>query len=310
MKISLEKAVELLRNGHLVVVPTETVYGLAASLSHPEAIKKIFKLKGRPSSNPLIIHLADNKSVHEYVKFVPESFALLAEAFWPGPMTLVLQAESSKVPEIVRAGLSTAAFRVPNHSATNQLLRQTGPLVMPSANISGSPSATRIEHIEKDFGLEFPVLESQGCFLGVESTILIYLDEKWQIIRQGALPPESFKPILGYLPAIRETEANAAPLCPGQLFRHYAPNAKLILSKECSTLHEKTIIGFSDRRYPDGNRVIYLGDSRKPEELALNLYTVLRDLDTFSTEIAFVDIDLPKEGLYATLLERLTKASL
>lgn len=310
MEISLKKAAELLNNGCIVAVPTETVYGLAASLCHPEAINEIFQLKGRPSSNPLIVHVADVESVHELAKDVPESFSLLSEAFWPGPMTLVVEANTKKVPEIVRAGLSTVAFRVPNHEVTKSLLKQTGPLVMPSANISGTPSATRREHVEKDFGSEFPVLGSMGCGLGVESTILIYLDNAWQIIRQGALPPEAFKLVLGYLPAIRGEEANAVPLCPGQMFRHYAPKAVLKLTKDCSTVQGKTIIGFSDRGYPAGNRVICIGDSRHPEEIAENLYKVLRDLDESSTEVAFVDIDLPSDGLYATLLERLTKASL
>lgn len=310
MEISLERAVELLKEGSVVAVPTETVYGLAASLSHPEAIKEIFQLKGRPSNNPLIVHVADKKSVYEYAQFIPESFSLLADAFWPGPMTLVLHAESEKVPEIVRAGLSTVAFRVPNHPITTQLLKLTGPLVMPSANISGTPSATRSEHVEKDFGQKFPVLKNFGFPLGLESTILIYLKGEWQIIRQGALPPEAFKSVLGYLPVMRGLEANAAPLCPGQLFRHYAPKAKLILTKECEKLHGETILGFSDRHYPEGNFVICFGDSRNAEELAKNLYKVLRDLDVSSVEKVFVDIDLSSEGLYATLLERLTKASL
>ncbi|MBA3236905.1 MAG: threonylcarbamoyl-AMP synthase [Parachlamydiaceae bacterium] len=310
MEISLERAIELLKEGSVVAVPTETVYGLAASLSHPDAIKEIFQLKGRPSSNPLIIHVADKETIYEYLQFMLEGFSLLADAFWPGPMTLVLQANIEKVPEIVRAGLSTVAFRVPNHPITAQLLKLTGPLVMPSANLSGTPSATRIEHVEKDFGQEFPVLKSFGPTLGVESTILIYLDDEWQIIRQGALPPEVFKSVLGYLPIIRGVEANAAPLCPGQLFRHYAPKAKLILTNECGVLRGETILGFSDRAYPEGNGVICMGNSGKPEEIAENLYKVLRDLDISSVEKVFVDIDLPSEGLYATLLERLTKASL
>lgn len=309
MFISIEKAEKLLKSGEVIAVPTETVYGLAASIEHPSAIKQIYRLKDRPSSNPLIVHLSQLTEIDKYVMELPEGFASLAEAFWPGPLTLVLPANTNSVPEIVRAGLQTAAFRVPQHSLARQLIGLTGPLVMPSANLSGTPSATLIEHIEKDFGKDFPVLEGASCALGVESTILIQWQGQWQIIRQGALAPGDFEEVLGYQPPVRGPESYTAPLCPGQFFRHYAPKAKLILRKEFSMAHGEIILGFSDKKYPEGNRIIHLGISSNPSEIAEKLYKTLRSLDENHISTALVDIDLPKTGLYLTILERLYKAA-
>lgn len=309
MRITLEHAAELLLQGHVVAVPTETVYGLAASIHHPHAIEQIFSLKGRPSSNPLIVHVCDVQTVKQCASDLPSSFASLTQAFWPGPMTLVLKANTDQVPSIVRAGLPTAAFRFPQHPVAQRLIALTGPLVMPSANLSGSPSATAARHVESDFGLSFPVLEGNNAYVGVESTILVYLDGLWQIIRQGALPPAAFEPVLGYLPAVRAHEGTAAPLCPGQLFRHYAPKTHLRLDLECSKAQNSTILGYSDRIYHPSNQVISLGSSSDPHQIAESLYAALRLLDERCVEAALVDIDLPHYGLYSTLHERLAKAA-
>lgn len=309
MYISIDKAAELLKAGEVVAVPTETVYGLAASLDHPAAIKRIYELKGRPSSNPVIIHLSCLEEVHKYVLALPDEFSSLANAFWPGPLTIVLPANTTAVPEIVRAGLQTAAFRVPLHPIARDLLSRTGPLVMPSANLSGTPSSTLIEHVEKDFGRDFPVLTGTSSSLGLESTILIQLHGQWHIIRQGALAAADFEDVLGYQPPLRGTESYTAPLCPGQFFRHYAPKAKLILMKDFSLAHGEIILGFSDKTYPEGNRIIHLGSSSDPSEIAEKLYKTLRSLDENHISTALVDINLPKTGLYLTILERLYKAA-
>lgn len=309
MRIPIEQAATLLKSGKVVAVPTETVYGLGAALDCPSAIEQIFILKGRPSNNPLIVHVAEAEVVQGYVSSFPEGFMTLAKAHWPGPMTLVLEVQIEKVPAIVRAGLPTAAFRVPRHATAQRLLQMTGPLVMPSANLSGTPSSTRVEHVEADFGHDFPVLEGSGAFAGLESTILIYVEGRWQIIRQGALPPSAFEKVLGYAPSLRGIESNVAPLCPGQLFRHYAPKAQLKLSKTCRLAEGEIILGYRDRVYPSSNRILSLGRSTDPHEIAENLYATLRSLDTLEADSALVDVDLPLEGLYATILERLYKAA-
>lgn len=162
MRISLQAAASALKSGQVVAVPTETVYGLAAALNSKIAVEDIFKLKSRPSDNPLIIHVNELDQIESLARALPEDFYLLASAFWPGPMTLVLPVNIDAVPSIARAGLPTAAFRIPRHPLALQLLALTGPLVMPSANISGSPSATSVEHVEADFGDNFPILEGGG----------------------------------------------------------------------------------------------------------------------------------------------------
>lgn len=296
MRVTLEEAVALLKKGELVAIPTETVYGLAACLEDVAAIQKIYQVKGRPAQNPLIVHLTE---LGHYVKTRPPYLQQLVEAFWPGPMTLVL--EQSQVPEIARAGLPTAAFRVPNHPLTQQILQQTGPLVMPSANLSGRPSSTLPEHVESDFGPHFPVLEGETT-LGLESTVLRFAD-RWEIIRLGALPPEAFETVLGYVPEVRETKKGESPACPGQLFRHYAPAAQLLPLKDNVS---GIVVGFSDRHY---NATLYsLGSSQDPEAVAENLYATLRRLDEEGVQQAWIDLNIPQEGLWKTISQRLQKA--
>lgn len=308
MRISVEMASQLLNEGNIVAVPTETVYGLAASLLQPEAIQSIFSLKGRPANNPLIIHLAEVSELANYTQSLPPSVFSLAADFWPGPMTLVLPIRETSIPYKVRAGLSTAAFRIPSHKAAHRLLQKTGPLVMPSANLSGKPSATSADHIEHDFGLSFPILDGGDCLGGLESTILLYQQEKWRVIRLGALPPECFDKTLGYVPLI-DSATSSQPLCPGQLYRHYAPETKLTLLKEIPADGSGIILGYRDREYPSSYRPLYLGELSQPEKVAENLYTTLRTLDLDSIPSAWVDINVPHAGLWLTILERLAKAS-
>ena len=308
MKISLKETAQQLQNGGVVAVPTETVYGLAASVNQLAAIKQIFLLKGRPANNPLIIHIANFDQLKQYVANLPEGTQQLAKAFWPGPLTLVLPCNVENIPTEVRAKLTTAAFRVPNHPLTLELLTAAGPLVMPSANISGKPSATNPDHVEEDFGIDFPVLDGGNCGFGVESTILIYDDAQWQIIRLGALPAEVFESVLGYVPVFKVSSKGENPVCPGQLYRHYAPKAKLILTDSVE-FFSGVVLGFGDRKYPNASRVIHLGAANSSEEVAENLYAVLRSLDQEGIDSAAVDMDFPKQGLWLTIEERLKKAA-
>lgn len=305
MKISFAEAVRALQNGQVIAVPTETVYGLAASLSHEIAIKQIFSLKGRPSSNPLIIHVSDIDQITKYTTQFPPFFNELAETFWPGPMTLVIPVQSQAIFPLVRAGLPTAGFRIPNHELTLKLLQATGPLVMPSANLSGKPSSTTPHHVEEDFGAQFPVLDGGHCQKGVESTILYYQEGEWVILRLGSLEPEAFEKVLGYQPQVVLADASK-PLCPGQSFRHYAPKAQLLLGDASEAAY---ILGFKERSYPIQKRVIYMGSLGRPEEVAENLYKVLRQLDQEGAETVWVDMNFPSHGLWRTIAERLQRAS-
>lgn len=314
MKVSFQKAVELLKQGKIVALPTETVYGIAACLNQLEGIQNIFKVKGRPLINPLIIHLACFEDLGDYVTHIPAKFKELSDAFWPGPLTCILPIKIEKIPSIVRANLLTGGFRIPDSTIVRELIRNTGPLVMPSANLSGKPSATQVEHVENDFGEGFPVLDGGRCTNGVESTI-IGLDEqkKWVILRLGAIAPECFKQILGYVPRVIEksSQSDVLPLCPGQLLRHYAPKAKIYLGEEDKLRLCSHILGFYERDYSAfrGKKVVYLGSDKNPKQVAENLYDILRQLDVEHVEHVWVDNDFPLDGLWLTIDERLKRAS-
>jgi L-threonylcarbamoyladenylate synthase len=307
MRISLHQATQALLQGQVVAVPTETVYGLAAPLNNEAAIKQIFALKGRPANNPLIIHIAKTSDIDPFITHLPPDFEVLAQHFWPGPLTLILPIKTDCVLSSVRAGLPTAGFRIPNHPVTLELLTATGPLVMPSANLSGKPSATDPQHVEDDFGLDFPVLEGGKCQKGVESTILCYQYDQWVIVRLGSLAPEVFQAVLGYQPVLVKTEKNQIPLCPGQLFRHYAPRAKLILDGS-PPADIPFILGFKERLYPKNARLLILGSIHNPQEVAENLYNTLRQLDHENAALAWIDMEFPRTGLWLTIAERLKRA--
>lgn len=306
MKIDVTEAIKLLNAGDVVALPTETVYGLAASIHHPEAISKIFLLKGRPSNNPLILHVNAVDQVLDYAEQIPPSFFDLVESFWPGPLTLVLKVRTEKVPSQARAGLATVAFRMPSHPLVRKILAKTPPLVMPSANLSGSPSATQAAHVETDFGLDFPVLDGGSSKVGLESTILFYQDDQWMIGRRGAIIHENFYPVLGYHPLIGDTREK--PVCPGQMHRHYAPKAKLNLCYANMGL-TGVVVGFSDKDYPKASKVFHLGTLTRPEQAASKLYAIFRQLDEEKITQVNVDMAFPRSGLWLTIVERLLKAS-
>ncbi|KAF3362181.1 Threonylcarbamoyl-AMP synthase [Chlamydiales bacterium STE3] len=305
MKVDVNQAISLLLRGDVVALPTETVYGLAASLKAPSAIQKIFDLKNRPANNPLIVHISSLQAITSYVDQTPPHFEELAQAFWPGPLTLILPTIPEKIPHQVSAGLPTTAFRFPSHPIAREVLENTGPLVIPSANLSGSPSSTYYSHVERDFGRDFPVLDGGACSKGLESTILIFHEERWVIARLGALAAEDFCSVLPYAPDY--LKSRSTPLCPGQCYRHYSPKAKLILGGPF--LEASLIIGFEGREYPTSAEVWRWGSLEKPQEVAKSLYHLLRQLDLQERKVAWIDNDFPQVGLWKTLHERLQKAA-
>lgn len=310
MRIDIKDSIALLKDGQVVAIPTETVYGLAACIDFPESVERIFSLKGRPQDNPLIIHLAEARDLDRYISKKPPGLKLLTEVFWPGPLTLVLPIKTELVPESVRANLPTAAFRVPMLQTTRDIIKKTGPLVMPSANLSGSPSATHPMHVEADFGRRFPVLDGGSCSQGVESTILHFSAEgKWEVLRLGALPAEAFENTLGYRPHVVAKEPKTAPLCPGQKYRHYAPSAQLHLCTSHKKIQGSAIVGYNDRHYPENATLFLLGNSTDPTTVARNLYKVLRSIDEQGLSEAWIDLDVPHTGLWLTIIERLQKAA-
>ncbi len=304
MRITIDEALALFLHDEVVAIPTETVYGLAAPITSSKAIEKVFSLKRRPSSNPLILHVKNAAECAKYTASLLPHFEALTECFWPGPLTLIVPVKTELVPSIARAGLSTCGFRMPLHALTQELLERCPPLVAPSANLSGRPSGTKPEHIEADFGISFPILDGGISVLGLESTILAFQEGRWRLARQGALSQEALHSVLGYTPTY--LQVNEKPICPGQLFRHYAPNTRLLLSENAIGDY---IVGFSDRSYPEAKKVFSLGSSSSAEQVAKNLYDTLRKLDLETIAEASVDMNIPSDGLWSTIRERLIRAA-
>jgi L-threonylcarbamoyladenylate synthase len=232
---SIEEAAGILRAGGLVAFPTETVYGLGANALDEEAVRGIFRAKGRPQDNPLIVHLPKGELPAGLVLALPGSAQGLIEAFWPGPLTLVLP-KGPKIPTAVSAGLSTVALRSPAHEGAQALLRAAGlPIAAPSANASGRPSPTRAEHVFEDLNGKIPlILDGGACEIGLESTVLDLSCEEPTLLRPGLITLEELGAVLGKTPRLgrgvmQPLAAGERAPSPGLLHRHYAPRAEVIL---------------------------------------------------------------------------------
>lgn len=309
MIIHLNKAKDLIFCDDVVAVPTETVYGLAARFDSEIAIQKIFSLKKRPKDNPLIIHLGRYEDILHFLKSEDEDLLKLAQYFWPGPLTIVGQIKKETILPCARAHLETAAFRVPSHPLALELIRETKPLVMPSANLSGRPSATRVEHVLHDFGEDFPVIDGGDCRSGLESTVIAKINGSCQIVRSGCLLMDDIADVLNYKPLVYKKN-DSLVMSPGMKYRHYAPKAKLSFFSEKDNFSEQIVVGFLEREYPGAKRIYHLGSLSDPQGISKNLYHVLRQLDHDLIEQAFIDMDFPREGLFKIICERLEKAAI
>ncbi|MCL2301257.1 MAG: L-threonylcarbamoyladenylate synthase [Firmicutes bacterium] len=321
----IARAAALLRAGELVAMPTETVYGLAANALAPAAVAKIFAAKGRPQDNPLIVHVAEASQALPLVKAFPFTAQRLADAFWPGPLTFILQREGH-VPKIVSAGLSTLALRVPAHPAARALLREANvPLAAPSANRSGSPSPTLASHVLNDLnGKIAAVLDAGPCAVGIESTVLDLTSEIPLLLRPGGISAEQLEKVLGQpvaiSPAIAHAIENDAPTpSPGMKYKHYAPRAELTLVQGGL----QAFIAYAEQEQPDGllvfdadvstvncqlSTVNCLGYGDSPEEQARRLFARLREIDELGWRTALVRCPA-KEGLGLGVYNRLLRAS-
>lgn len=230
----IAKAEKLLSAGQVVAVATETVYGLAASVFHDGAVKKIFIAKGRPQNNPLIVHITTLNMVYPLVAEVPAKLNKLAEKFWPGPLTIVMK-KSGLIPPVVTGGLDTVAIRMPSHPSIRKLIDACGyPLAAPSANSSGAPSPTTAQHVFDDLNGKIPlILDGGECEVGVESTVVSLAGEKPVLLRPGAITLEQLQQVLGTVEVAKGVNeapaADSTPLSPGMSYRHYSPKAKVTL---------------------------------------------------------------------------------
>ncbi len=300
---AIERAAAILRHGRLVGMPTETVYGLAGDAASPVAVARIFAAKGRPRFNPLISHVA-SLQLAEAEGVLDERATALAEAFWPGPLTLVVPvAPTARTCELARAGLGTIALRIPGHPVAQALLEAFGgPVSAPSANPSGRLSPTRPEDVARELGAEVAmVLDGGHCAAGIESTIVSLLPgDPPRLLRPGAIARAPIEALVGSL-AEPDREAVTAP---GQLASHYAPRAALRL--EAAQAREgETLLGFGPDAPPDAANLSASGDT---VEAAANLYRMLRELDATGVETIAV-MPIPEEGLGEAVNDRLRRAA-
>lgn len=321
----LQVAVDALRGGKLVAFPTETVYGLGADGFNEDACRNIYAAKGRPSDNPLILHIADMSALRDIADEVPEAAVDLAEAFWPGPLTLVLK-KRKVVSSTVSGGLDTVAVRMPDNDLARQLIRAVGhPLAGPSANVSGRPSPTLATHVEHDFGDKIVgVVDGGPCRVGVESTIVDVTTQPAAILRPGGITRERIEAIIGPVTMAGPTADDAAPKAPGMKYRHYAPQAPAyLLQGEDRAARILARLAVAPRpvgmlladetigqlgEIPEDVFVWNMGSFSHPEEAAHRLFDGLRRMDAYGVKEIYVDA-WEDEGLGEALMNRIGKMS-
>jgi len=298
---NISRAAACLREGGLVAMPTETVYGLAANAADPAAVARLYQAKGRPQFNPLIAHLPSPELAFEQGDFSAAAQGL-ARHFWPGPLTLVVDAAPEiTICDLARAGLGSVALRVPAHKVAQALLAAFGrPLVAPSANPSGRISPTTAQHVAADMGDRLDmILDGGPCSAGVESTIIDARSNRPALLRPGTIPADAIETIW---PGLTRPSGDAnSPSSPGQLLRHYAPNAKLRLNADAPREGE-AFLGFGA-----GSATLNLSPQGDLTEASANLFAMLRALDDNHTSIAVAKI--PATGLGEAINDRLIRAA-
>lgn len=328
---AIAQAAEILRQGGLVAFPTETVYGLGGNGLDATACEKIYAAKGRPSDNPLILHIASVEQLLYIVKEVRPLAKKAMEAFWPGPLTLVFQ-KADCVPLAVTGGLSTVAVRFPSHEAAQRLILASGlPIAGPSANSSGKPSPTRASHVEFDLGGKIDmILDGGPCLVGLESTILDVSEDRPILLRPGAITKEMLEEILGDIaidPAVlNKPVEGAAPRAPGMKYTHYSPKATVFLVEgETKENTAKKINGLAAEAIALGKRVgvlateqtkdlytmgtvLSLGDRDKLSDIGANLFKLLRKFDYLEIDLVYSEI-FPEGGEGMAIMNRLNKAA-
>ena len=321
-----ETAAELLRQGELVALPTETVYGLGADGLNEAAVAKIFEAKGRPQDNPLILHISEPSELDNYCRDIPPGAWALAERFWPGPLTMVLPVKAI-VPPRTTAGLDTVAVRCPQTPVTREIIRLAGtPIAAPSANLSGTPSTTTALHVLHDYGLDGPlaaIVDAGPCRVGVESTIVSLAGERPRLLRPGGIGPEALRAVLGVLDVDEavtgQLAEDAVVRAPGMKYRHYAPRASVYIvdgSSEAAAAYIRrearagdAVLCFAEELpLYEGLTALAYGSEAAPETLSAGLFAALRELDR--PEIARIFARCPAGGGVAVAVRnRLEKAA-
>jgi L-threonylcarbamoyladenylate synthase len=318
------QAALFLTNNEVVAFPTETVYGLGGSAKSDEAVGKIFAAKGRPSDNPLIIHIAEKSQLYEFVEEVSPQAEKLMEHFWPGPLTIILPYKKGTLSHKSTAGLETVGVRMPDHPVALAILKKAGlPIAAPSANTSGKPSPTSALHVKEDLdGKIAGIVDGGTTGVGVESTVIDCTTEMPVILRPGGVTKEQIEAVIGEIgldPAL--SDATEKPKAPGMKYRHYAPNAPLNLvegSKENiqSLVNERKKEGLKvgilttkeNEAFYDADFVFVCGERSRLETVATSLYEALRSFNKQDVDVIYSEM-FPTEGVGQAIMNRLLKAA-
>lgn len=317
----IKVAAGFILEGKLVAFPTETVYGLGADALNEEAVRRIFEAKGRPADNPLIVHIAEFEDLKGLAREIPDEARLLAERFWPGPLTMVLPRREG-VPDVTTGGLDTVAVRMPAHPIALALIRASTPIAAPSANISGKPSPTLAEHVGDDFyGKIEAIIDGGETNIGVESTVIDLSSERPTLLRPGGLPLEEIEAVIGGVeihPAVRGKLIDVAR-SPGMKYKHYSPNAQVVVVEGPRERVRRKIEELVAEYRSKGLRVgvmatedytadefFHLGGT--DEEVARNLFRALRELDKRGVDIIVAE-GIEERGLGFAVMNRLRKAA-
>lgn len=324
----IQQAAQILKSGGLVAFPTETVYGLGANGLDAQACKKIYEAKGRPSDNPLILHIADLDTLSEIVREIPDTAKKLMDAFWPGPLTMIFP-KADIVPDAVTGGLDTVAVRFPSHPVAMALIQAAGlPIAAPSANASGKPSPTRASHVAYDLeGRVDLILDGGAAEWGLESTIVDVSQTPPMILRPGAITKEMMEPFVGTVaidPTILEKPAEGLrPKAPGMKYTHYSPKAEVYLVRGIHTIEainrmaaQQQVQGKkvgvlateeSKQKY-QADIVLSVGSRVDLESVGANLFRVLRKFDFLEADVVYAEV-FPLEGEGLAIMNRLQKSA-
>lgn len=314
---------EILKDGGVVAIPTETVYGLAANALDEDAVSKIFKAKGRPQDNPLIVHISEIEELYPLVKGVPKEALLLAEKFWPGPLTMILP-RSEIVPKSVSAELDTVAVRMPSHPIARAIIKSAGvPLAAPSANLSGKPSPTTAQHVFNDMNGRIDAIADGGpCSVGLESTVITLCTTPARLLRPGKITPDELTQVLGEIEVdsavLGELKKGTVPASPGMKYKHYSPNADVIIVRGKFDNFKKYILENSS----DGVMAICFngedlllpvpslcfGNQDNTSEQAHLLFDALRKVDELGAKTVYVRCP-SSNGVGLAVMNRLLRAA-
>ncbi len=318
-------AAQILKSGGLVAIPTETVYGLAANALNEAAVQKIFAAKGRPSDNPLIVHISEIDEIYNLVSEFPSKAQKLADAFWPGPLTMILK-KSRVIPNIISGGLDSVAIRFPANSVARKIIKDSGcPLAAPSANLSGSPSPTKTAHVIADlFGKIDAIVDAGTCNVGVESTVISLCTDNPKILRPGAVTLEQLRNVLGDVEidvaVLSKLDENSKPLSPGMKYKHYAPKAKVIIlngsrEKYINYVNSHASNNVAALCYDEDvkdlktSASITFGRENDLKSQAEMLFDALREIDKMSNIDVVYSRCPAKEGIGLAVYNRLIRAA-